>query len=338
MRAVESWAIEERGVPSLELMEAAGLALAEAVPTRRAGPVRVVCGKGNNGGDGLVAARHLAETGFEVETLLLWPAAELSDDAAANLERLRNRRARSRRGSGRALAGSGASWMRSSARGSRARRAIARRRGDRGDQGCGAPVVAADIASGVDALQRRGRGSGGRGRRHRHLPRRQARPLDRARARARPASCGSRRIGIPDGAPAEAAGGSDRDRGAGEPAERGAGIDQVQLGPGGGRGRLARPHGRGRACPRAPRSAPGRLRDRRRARRARADRRGEADRGDVAAAAPAPTGGSPRARPTRSWRRREGRRPSCSARASAARTPRSRVARERRRRRSRRRW
>src|SRR6266516_2157634 len=89
MRAVDRWAIEERGVPSLELMEAAGRAVAEAVAELApGGPVRVVCGKGNNAGDGLVAARHLREMGFEVEALLLWPGDELSGDAAANLRRV----------------------------------------------------------------------------------------------------------------------------------------------------------------------------------------------------------------------------------------------------------
>src|SRR5690606_27305786 len=88
MRAVDKWAIEERGVPSLRLMEAAGTALAEAArEVAGEGPVRVVCGKGNNGGDGLVAARLLAGWGHEVDVLLLWPAEELSGDAAANLER-----------------------------------------------------------------------------------------------------------------------------------------------------------------------------------------------------------------------------------------------------------
>src|SRR3954447_25041039 len=88
MRAADSWAIEEHGVPSLELMETAGEAVAEAVRDVAAqGPVRIVCGKGNNAGDGLVAARHLAATGYEVDVLLLWPAAELSPDAQANLER-----------------------------------------------------------------------------------------------------------------------------------------------------------------------------------------------------------------------------------------------------------
>jgi hydroxyethylthiazole kinase-like uncharacterized protein yjeF len=89
MRAVDAWAIEDQGVPSLELMEAAGRAVAEAVARLSPeGPVRVVCGKGNNGGDGLVAARLLREMGFEAEALLLWPASELSEGATANLKRL----------------------------------------------------------------------------------------------------------------------------------------------------------------------------------------------------------------------------------------------------------
>jgi ADP-dependent NAD(P)H-hydrate dehydratase / NAD(P)H-hydrate epimerase len=90
MRAADHWAIADQGVDSPALMETAGRAVAEAVAALRPdGPVRVVCGKGNNGGDSLVAARLLAEMGFEAEALLLWPADELSTDAAANLERLR---------------------------------------------------------------------------------------------------------------------------------------------------------------------------------------------------------------------------------------------------------
>jgi ADP-dependent NAD(P)H-hydrate dehydratase / NAD(P)H-hydrate epimerase len=89
MRALDAWAISERGVPSLDLMESAGASVATVVeelePTA---PVRVVCGKGNNGGDGLVAARKLAEHGTPAEALLLAPAGELSDDARANHERL----------------------------------------------------------------------------------------------------------------------------------------------------------------------------------------------------------------------------------------------------------
>jgi ADP-dependent NAD(P)H-hydrate dehydratase / NAD(P)H-hydrate epimerase len=92
MRAIDSWAIEDQGTPSLELMEAAGGAVAEAAREIAGGRIaRAVCGKGNNGGDGLVAARHLADTGFEVEAVLPWPADELSPDAEANLARFRGR-------------------------------------------------------------------------------------------------------------------------------------------------------------------------------------------------------------------------------------------------------
>jgi NAD(P)H-hydrate epimerase len=150
MRAVDAWAIGEQGVPSLELMEAAGRAVATAVGDLAPdGPVRVVCGKGNNGGDGLVAARLLAAAGHEVEALLLWAPEELSGDAAANLERFPAERlegdpAPRMAGSGAivdAIFGTGFSGAaREPAAG--AIEAINR---------SGAPVVACDIASGVDA-------------------------------------------------------------------------------------------------------------------------------------------------------------------------------------------
>jgi hydroxyethylthiazole kinase-like uncharacterized protein yjeF len=93
MRAVDAWAIDKQKVPSLELMEAAGQAVARAAAERAGdGRVVVVCGKGSNGGDGLVAARLLAETGFSVDTLLLWPERDLSGDAEANLRRLEGAR------------------------------------------------------------------------------------------------------------------------------------------------------------------------------------------------------------------------------------------------------
>jgi len=150
MRAVDRWAIEERGVPSLELMEAAGRAVAEAVAGLYPdGPVRVVCGKGNNAGDGFVAARHLRGMGFEVEVLLLWPAGELGGDAAVNLGRVEATLAGEDLtarldGSGAvvdAIFGTGfAGEPREPA--AAAIEAIGR---------CGAPVLACDIASGVDA-------------------------------------------------------------------------------------------------------------------------------------------------------------------------------------------
>jgi ADP-dependent NAD(P)H-hydrate dehydratase / NAD(P)H-hydrate epimerase len=88
MRATDAWAINDRGVPALQLMETAGRAVAEAAAEAAgSGRAVVVCGKGNNGGDGLVAARFLRELGFEVDALLLAPGDQLSEDAAANLER-----------------------------------------------------------------------------------------------------------------------------------------------------------------------------------------------------------------------------------------------------------
>lgn len=71
------------GTPGIVLMERAGLAVAEAVAARRpAGPVVVVAGPGNNGGDGFVAARILAERGFDVTVALLGDRSALKSDAA----------------------------------------------------------------------------------------------------------------------------------------------------------------------------------------------------------------------------------------------------------------
>ncbi|HSI81999.1 MAG TPA: NAD(P)H-hydrate dehydratase [Solirubrobacterales bacterium] len=154
MRAADSWAIEEQGIPSLELMEAAGAAVAEAVESvATGGPVRVVCGKGNNGGDGLVAARHLAGAGHRVEVLLLWPTGELSSDAKANLERLEGTPVRELdpAEAPEALAGSGAIVDAIFGTGFEGAPRAPAETAIEAINGAGAPVVAADVASGVDA-------------------------------------------------------------------------------------------------------------------------------------------------------------------------------------------
>jgi NAD(P)H-hydrate epimerase len=89
MRALDRWAVTEGGVASLELMERAGQGLAAAAATMApAGRIVVVAGKGNNGGDGLVAARVLRAGGRDVDVLLAGAAEALAGDARANLERL----------------------------------------------------------------------------------------------------------------------------------------------------------------------------------------------------------------------------------------------------------
>lgn len=89
MRSVDRWAIGERGVASLELMERAGTGVAAEVERIAPdGPIAVVCGKGNNGGDGLVTARLLRERSRLVDVICACNPSELTGDARTNLERL----------------------------------------------------------------------------------------------------------------------------------------------------------------------------------------------------------------------------------------------------------
>src|SRR3954467_7563196 len=74
MREVDRWAISERKVAVDAWMERAGEGLAGVVARRApAGRVVIVCGKGNNGGDGIVAARLLRQARGGVEVLVGWP-------------------------------------------------------------------------------------------------------------------------------------------------------------------------------------------------------------------------------------------------------------------------
>ena len=84
MRAIDSATSERFGVPSLTLMENAGAAVAEHVLTHHSAARRIVvfCGKGNNGGDGFVAARRLHQKGKTVQVILLADPTTLRGDAA----------------------------------------------------------------------------------------------------------------------------------------------------------------------------------------------------------------------------------------------------------------
>jgi hydroxyethylthiazole kinase-like uncharacterized protein yjeF len=90
MRQIDRVTSERYGVLSLTLMDNAGAHVSDYVLRRypRAQRICVVCGKGNNGGDGFVAARNLHVLGKEVDVLLLGDPAEVKGDAAAMLAKL----------------------------------------------------------------------------------------------------------------------------------------------------------------------------------------------------------------------------------------------------------
>jgi hydroxyethylthiazole kinase-like uncharacterized protein yjeF len=150
MRAVDRWASGDRGVPSLDLMERAGAGLAAVAATMAPeGRIAVFAGKGNNGGDGLVAARLLRADGREVDVLLAADPGEFAGDARSNLERLSGPEPLAL---GAAIAaettlvidallGTGATGA-PRGRVAEAIEAIG---------ACGVPVLAADVPSGVDA-------------------------------------------------------------------------------------------------------------------------------------------------------------------------------------------
>jgi NAD(P)H-hydrate epimerase len=89
MRELDRRAIDELGIPSLVLMENAGRTTYQVL--RRefphlAGPVAVVAGRGNNGGDGCVVARYLAQAGMPVAVFLTAARDQVQGDAGVNLE------------------------------------------------------------------------------------------------------------------------------------------------------------------------------------------------------------------------------------------------------------
>lgn len=95
MREVEARAFREFGIQPLILMEHAGTCVADIsernflsqnMPQPENSRILVLCGKGNNGGDGFVAARHLSNRGHEMDIFLAGSAAELKGDALINYQ------------------------------------------------------------------------------------------------------------------------------------------------------------------------------------------------------------------------------------------------------------
>ena len=91
VRDVDRRAIEEYGLPGIVLMENAGRGTAELIMELGIGGRVVICaGKGNNGGDGFVIARHLLNHGYEAELYLFCEPLKLQGDAAVNYHVLRS--------------------------------------------------------------------------------------------------------------------------------------------------------------------------------------------------------------------------------------------------------
>ena len=85
VRDLDRRAIEEIGIPGVVLMENAGRGAAEVLLGLGCrGPVAICCGKGNNGGDGFVIARHLNNQAIRVKVLLFARPEDLRGDAAIN--------------------------------------------------------------------------------------------------------------------------------------------------------------------------------------------------------------------------------------------------------------
>jgi len=93
-RELDRRATAEFGIPGIVLMENAGRGCIDILERLGVdGPVAILCGKGNNAGDGFVIARHLEIRGHECRVLLLCPPHELSGDAAINFAILQSIRA-----------------------------------------------------------------------------------------------------------------------------------------------------------------------------------------------------------------------------------------------------
>ncbi len=86
VRAIDRRAIEEFGIPGVVLMENAGRGAAELLARLNSlrERVAILCGPGNNGGDGFVMARHLDRLGITVNLFMFCPPEKLSADAAVN--------------------------------------------------------------------------------------------------------------------------------------------------------------------------------------------------------------------------------------------------------------
>lgn len=161
VRELDRRAIQEYGVPGIVLMENAGRGTAELLESLNPERQRflILCGPGNNGGDGFVVARHLQNRGFDVDVLLFGALEKLTPDARTNAEIWRTSNALwSATGSGaldvdiRRIIEGAQGWIVDALFGTGLTRAL----GPPFDEvvaavnGRGLPVLAVDIPSGLD--------------------------------------------------------------------------------------------------------------------------------------------------------------------------------------------
>lgn len=94
MQELDHFFIHSMGIPAVVLMERAGLGVAENIfryyPLERYKKVLVICGPGNNGGDGMVCARYLWDRGYQVKIVLLNEEEKYKDEALTNLKIIKN--------------------------------------------------------------------------------------------------------------------------------------------------------------------------------------------------------------------------------------------------------
>lgn len=91
IRNLDSFAIKRLNVPGIVLMENAANGIYQSIVERinNISSVGIICGKGNNGGDGFAVARHFSNAGFEVKLVSLGSVSEMSEDCRTNYEILK---------------------------------------------------------------------------------------------------------------------------------------------------------------------------------------------------------------------------------------------------------
>ncbi len=159
IQEIERRAVEQCGLSWAVLMENAGRGTADVLRRLRIdGPVVVCCGKGNNGGDGYVIARHLESHGHAVSTFLFCDPLQLTGAAAENLSILRHCRVRidvvdtTYRWARFTKALAAAAWVVDALLGTGASGSpqVPLDRAIRAINDCGRPVLAVDVPSGLD--------------------------------------------------------------------------------------------------------------------------------------------------------------------------------------------